>query len=66
MNFIDFWSIHHSETYFWKIALPVAFGVIGFLMRDMLLHEVGTQEKLEGEITAGSCGRVKKKKVIGG
>ena len=36
MNFTDFWSIHHNESYFWKVALPVAFAVIVFLMRDML------------------------------
>jgi Mg2+ and Co2+ transporter CorA len=36
MNFTNFWSIHHNEGYFWKIALPLAFAVIVFLMRDML------------------------------
>ena len=36
MNITDFPSIHHQESYFWIIALPVAFGVIVFLMRDML------------------------------
>lgn len=36
MNFTDFWSIHHPESYFWKIAIPVAFATTMFLMRDML------------------------------
>jgi Mg2+ and Co2+ transporter CorA len=36
MNFTDFPSIHHEESYFWTIALPVAFVVILFLTRDML------------------------------
>lgn len=36
MNITDFPSIHHNESYFWIIALPVAFGVILFLMKDML------------------------------
>lgn len=36
MNFHTFASIDHSETYFWTIALPVAFAVALFLMRDML------------------------------
>ena len=36
MNIVDFPSIHHKESYFWIIALPVAFAVTAFLMRDML------------------------------
>lgn len=36
MNITRFPSIHHNESYFWIIALPVAFGVIVFLMRDMI------------------------------
>jgi Mg2+ and Co2+ transporter CorA len=36
MNIVDFPAIHHKETYFWKIALPVAFAVTIFLMRDIL------------------------------
>jgi len=35
MNIVDFPAIHHNETYFWKIALPVAFAVTIFLMRDI-------------------------------
>ncbi|CAD6443736.1 45e5dab3-edc8-44a2-a22d-f0cfdc7aba7a [Sclerotinia trifoliorum] len=37
MNFTDMPSIEHNEKYFWQIALPVAFAVICFLMRDMIL-----------------------------
>lgn len=37
MNITHFPSIHHHENYFWIIALPVAFVVIVFLMRDMIL-----------------------------
>ncbi|KAA8569007.1 hypothetical protein EYC84_007975 [Monilinia fructicola] len=37
MNFTDMPSIEHNETYFWQIALPVAFVVILFLMRDMII-----------------------------
>lgn len=36
MNITDFPSIHHKESYFWIIALPVAFVTTIFLMRDML------------------------------
>lgn len=36
MNIQNFPSIHHNESYFWIIALPVAFAVTLFLMRDML------------------------------
>jgi Mg2+ and Co2+ transporter CorA len=36
MNFHDFPSINNEESYFWEIALPLAFVVIVFLMRDML------------------------------
>ncbi len=36
MNFTDFPSIHHSEPYFWQIAIPVAFVTAMFLMRGML------------------------------
>ena len=36
MNFKEFPSTYHNESYFWIIALPVAFAVIMFLMRDML------------------------------
>lgn len=37
MNFTDMPSIEHNENYFWQIALPVAFVVILFLMRDMII-----------------------------
>ncbi|ESZ94886.1 hypothetical protein SBOR_4762 [Sclerotinia borealis F-4128] len=37
MNFTDMPSIEHNEKYFWHIALPVAFVVIMFLMRDMII-----------------------------
>ncbi|TGO21608.1 hypothetical protein BPAE_0210g00130 [Botrytis paeoniae] len=37
MNFTDMPSIEHNEKYFWQIALPVAFVVILFLMRDMIV-----------------------------
>jgi Mg2+ and Co2+ transporter CorA len=36
MNFTYFGGINHSDVYFWEIALPLAFVVIMFLMRDML------------------------------
>jgi len=36
MNIVDFPAIHHKESYFWIIALPVAFSVFLFLMRDIL------------------------------
>ncbi|KAM3066626.1 hypothetical protein ACMFMG_002340 [Clarireedia jacksonii] len=36
MNFTDMPSIENNESYFWKIALPVAFAVICFMMRDMI------------------------------
>lgn len=36
MNFTDMPSIEHNEKYFWQIALPVAFVVIAFLMRDTI------------------------------
>ncbi|TVY86652.1 Cobalt/magnesium transport protein, partial [Lachnellula willkommii] len=36
MNIVDFPAINHSESYFWIIALPVAFGTTVFLMRDIL------------------------------
>ncbi|KAG0648762.1 Cobalt magnesium transport [Hyphodiscus hymeniophilus] len=36
MNFTSFPSTYHNESYFWIIALPVAFAVILFLMRDMI------------------------------
>ncbi|TVY49059.1 Cobalt/magnesium transport protein [Lachnellula occidentalis] len=36
MNIVDFPAINHSESYFWIIALPVAFATTVFLMRDML------------------------------
>jgi Mg2+ and Co2+ transporter CorA len=36
MNFTNFPSIHHEESYFWTIALPVAFAVVVFMTRDML------------------------------
>lgn len=36
MNIEDFPAIRHSEIYFWEIALPLAFAVTLFLMRDML------------------------------
>jgi Mg2+ and Co2+ transporter CorA len=36
MNITDMPSIHHEESYFWKIAVPLAFVVGIFLARDML------------------------------
>jgi len=36
MNIVDFPAINHSESYFWIIALPVAFVTTVFLMRDIL------------------------------
>ncbi|CAG8981172.1 hypothetical protein HYALB_00013584 [Hymenoscyphus albidus] len=36
MNIEDFPAIQHSESYFWTIALPVAFVTTVFLMRDFL------------------------------
>jgi Mg2+ and Co2+ transporter CorA len=36
MNLQDFPSIHHRESYFWEIAIPVAFAVAIFLMKDMI------------------------------
>jgi Mg2+ and Co2+ transporter CorA len=40
MNIERFPSINHNESYFWVIALPVAFAVILFLMRDMIARWV--------------------------
>lgn len=36
MNIEDFPAIHHHESYFWIIAIPVAFVVTLYLMKDML------------------------------
>lgn len=36
MNIQNFPAIHHDESYFWEIAIPVAFVVTIFLMKDML------------------------------
>lgn len=36
MNFKDFASIAHDESYFWTIAIPLAFVVTMFMMRDIL------------------------------
>lgn len=36
MNFSDMPSIAHNESYFWKIAMPVAAVVMVFLMRDVI------------------------------
>lgn len=40
MNFDHFWGIKHSDLFFWEIALPVAFVVILFLMRNMLTRTI--------------------------
>lgn len=36
MNFTDFPSTVHNESYFWIIAIPLAFVVTIFMMRDIL------------------------------
>lgn len=36
MNFIVFDALGEGIPYFWSIAIPVAFGVVIFLMRDIL------------------------------
>jgi len=36
MNIEDFPAIHHHESYFWEIAIPVGFVVVLYLMKDML------------------------------
>ncbi|KAI9745163.1 MAG: hypothetical protein M1818_001441 [Claussenomyces sp. TS43310] len=36
MNLQHFSSLNNDEGYFWSIAVPVAFGVILFLMKDVL------------------------------
>jgi Mg2+ and Co2+ transporter CorA len=36
MNLTEFPAIHHGETYFWSIAVPVFVVTGGFLMRDRL------------------------------
>ncbi|PYH43844.1 putative CorA family metal ion transporter [Aspergillus saccharolyticus JOP 1030-1] len=36
MNFDDFSGIHHSDSYFWMIAIPFVFATTLFLMRDKL------------------------------
>jgi Mg2+ and Co2+ transporter CorA len=36
MNITDFPSIHHNESYFWIIAIPVAFAVTFFMLQDIL------------------------------
>ncbi|KAL2011476.1 hypothetical protein VTN00DRAFT_4194 [Thermoascus crustaceus] len=36
MNFDDFAGIRHSDSYFWKIAIPFVFATTILLMRDMI------------------------------
>ncbi|RAH82330.1 cora family metal ion transporter [Aspergillus japonicus CBS 114.51] len=40
MNFDDFSGIHHSDSYFWMIAIPFVFATTMFLMRDKLQRYV--------------------------
>lgn len=36
MNIVDFPSIHHNESYFWIVAVPVGIAVALFLMKDII------------------------------
>ncbi|GIJ86194.1 hypothetical protein Asppvi_005076 [Aspergillus pseudoviridinutans] len=36
MNFQDFAAIHHTDSYFWMIAVPFVFATTLFLMRDKI------------------------------
>lgn len=36
MNFERFAGIRGSDTYFWKIAIPICFAVSVYLMRDLI------------------------------
>ena len=64
MNFTSFWSIQHDESYFWKIAIPVAFVTITFLMRDMLrwwftkvIQRRGISRSRKGRLTREALAR---------
>jgi len=36
MNFKDFEGIEHSDSYFWKIAIPFAFVTMMLLLKDAI------------------------------
>jgi Mg2+ and Co2+ transporter CorA len=45
MNLHIFNSLDNDEGYFWSIALPVAFGVMLFLMRNIFWWGVSTVQR---------------------
>lgn len=58
MNIQNFPAIHHDETYFWMIAVPVAIVTMLFLMRDILrwwfdrfLQRRGISRNRKGRLT---------------
>ncbi|RDW88676.1 hypothetical protein BP6252_00708 [Coleophoma cylindrospora] len=61
MNFKIFWAIEHSDVFFWEIALPVAFFVIIFLLRNSLTRTVIRSVQRRG-INKSREGRLKKER----
>jgi Mg2+ and Co2+ transporter CorA len=69
MNITDMPSIHHEESYFWKIAVPLAFVVGIFLARDMLkwyfsklLQRRGIARSRKGRLNSEKKAKVKRER----